>query len=180
MPAAPRRPYRDPMTASQEADSTGSGPNGVEAVVRRYFAAVATEFELTRHAALLCDGDSVGVPHRRLVAVAGTADVLLNVSGMLAEGDAGAHTILEDARSRFPRSRRLENLEAVVAYRETRLPDAERILARLVREDPRDPVATFNRALLLRETGRDGEAALLEAALRDILPEDAPLRARLR
>lgn len=53
----------------------------------RSFGAIAAEFGLEQRAALLCGGRTVGVSYRLLLDACRTADVLLNVSGMLADDD---------------------------------------------------------------------------------------------
>lgn len=89
-------------------------------------------------------------------------------AGMLAEGDRNAGVILSEATARFPRSLRLANLSAVAAYREDRVEEADRILAGILERQPRDPVALFNRATLLREQGLLDEAASLRLQLSEI------------
>ena len=56
-----------------------------ESMNARYFAEVASEFELSDQAALLVDGSqaSFGLPHSAIEAFAKDADLLINISGML-------------------------------------------------------------------------------------------------
>jgi hypothetical protein len=101
-------------------------------------------------------------------------------AGMMAEGDPGARAILAEAVERYPKSWRLANLSAVLDYREGRLADAERKLGALLERRPRDPVASFNRALLLKEQGRRDELAGMGAHLSRAVPPGTPLAARVK
>jgi hypothetical protein len=101
------------------------------------------------------------------------------IAGMLAEGDPSARAILGEALERHPRSRRIRNLDAVLAYREGRTEVASAILRDLLRADSQDPIALFNLYLLAKETGAVSERKSLLAALDRTLPREAPLRSRL-
>lgn len=57
----------------------------IEPASLAYLEAVAAEFELDRVALLAADGESAPLPRERLLALARNADLLLNVSGMLAD-----------------------------------------------------------------------------------------------
>ncbi|MCK4304406.1 MAG: hypothetical protein KAY24_09235 [Candidatus Eisenbacteria sp.] len=84
------------------------------------------------------------------------------VSGQVAQGQLGsARAYAREARKRFPNDTRLTILEAVIAYRESDLPRAERLLRDVLDQDQSNAVALFNLGLLLSERGRRGEAAQL-------------------
>lgn len=101
------------------------------------------------------------------------------VAGMIAEGDPAAATILSDALERFPEDPRLQNLAAVLAYRESRLADAEAKLRRLLASHPRDEVALFNLVVLLREQQRLDEADEARRRLLGMLEPGSGLRERV-
>ena len=98
-------------------------------------------------------------------------------AGMMAEHDPGAATVLDEAIERFPRSRRIANLAAVLDYREDRLDAAEERLVRLLRDEPRDAVALFNLGILLLDQDRFVELADLKAKLDGSFGPRTPLRA---
>ena len=96
-------------------------------------------------------------------------------AGRLATGQLGsARAYLGDARMRFPDDARLATLEAVIAYRESDLPRAERLLRGVLRRDAENPEANFNLGVVLRDLGRTDEAREILAKL----SSDSPLGQR--
>lgn len=78
-----------------------------------------------------------------------------------------ARSLLETIPAERRDERWARHLGALLAYRSSRLDDAERGLRSLIADDENDGVARFNLALLLGETGRGDEA-------RDLLDAMAP------
>ncbi|MEZ5063763.1 MAG: tetratricopeptide repeat protein [bacterium] len=88
------------------------------------------------------------------------------IAGLLANDridDARVRAL--EARSRFPRDARFSIFSATVAYRESRLADAEECLREAIALEPRNPVARFDLAVVLAETDRTEAAIRLAAPL---------------
>jgi tetratricopeptide (TPR) repeat protein len=101
-------------------------------------------------------------------------------AGMLADNDPNVRTVLDDALERWPNSTRLLNLRAVAAYRDGRLEDADRALSSVLEKHPNDPVALFNRTLLLSQEKRTGEMEAAQHALTNALEPGSPLQQRAK
>lgn len=89
-----------------------------------------------------------------------SVDLAVQVIGAeIAIGQIGnAQVMLEHARRRFPADQRLILLEAVIAYRQSDLAQAEELLRQVVAIDSECAAALFNLGFLLSELDRAAEA----------------------
>lgn len=101
-------------------------------------------------------------------------------AGQLAAGHLEtARGLLREGLAAHPDAPRLRVLSAVLAYRENRLGDSEAQLIAARRLAPEDPVAAFDLALVLLESGRANEGrTMLERLLASRPP--APIAERAR
>jgi hypothetical protein len=79
-----------------------------------------------------------------------------------------------DSRQRYPRSRRLRVLEALVVYRSNQPERAAAVLRGLVAEDSADPTPQINLLHVLEESGGGAEAAALRSSLERRRTEGGP------
>ncbi len=84
------------------------------------------------------------------------------IAGQTAAGQlTNANVYVKEARERFAHDDRFAVLEAIIAYRESDLTRAERILRAVVDRDPDNLTARFNLGFLLGEKGQLAETAEL-------------------
>lgn len=121
---------------------------------------------------------------------AGTSDVRRTLKGLQEHPEAGSsaaieiagYLALDDLAMADIRTRKeldagdpdpdLLLVAGILAYRQSRLEDARAYILRALNERPDDPVARFNHALILAETGGTGRARAIfeDLAARDDLP----------
>ncbi len=102
------------------------------------------------------------------------------VTGQVATGQLGnAWVCAQESRRRHPRDPRFPILAAVIAYRESNLPEAERFLRDALELDPINPAALFNLGFLLVELERLDEADNILRCAQSACASDPLLLTRL-